>query len=67
MMRIVFYRFQLSIKNVYDYTNVAFSLPTRVNRDGHHEIFPIQLDAEEKQHSINQWTIFNKPSQQQNL
>lgn len=35
-------------QNVYDYTNVAFSLPTRVNRDGHHEIFPIQLDAEEK-------------------
>ncbi|QHW36400.1 lactate dehydrogenase [Staphylococcus ursi] len=35
-------------QNVYDYTNVAFSLPTRVNLEGHHEVFPIQLDKEEK-------------------
>ncbi|WP_086428058.1 lactate/malate family dehydrogenase [Staphylococcus cornubiensis] len=35
-------------QNVYDYKNVAFSLPTRVNLEGHHEVFPIQLDEEEK-------------------
>ncbi|ARJ50535.1 lactate/malate family dehydrogenase [Staphylococcus lutrae] len=35
-------------KQVYDYQNVAFSLPTRVNREGHHEIFALALDEEEK-------------------
>lgn len=35
-------------ERIYDYTNVAFSLPTRINRQGHHEVFPIALDDKEK-------------------
>ncbi len=36
-------------QHVYDYQDVAFSLPTLVNKEGHQTVFPIALDVEEKQ------------------
>ncbi|MBI5974326.1 lactate/malate family dehydrogenase [Staphylococcus canis] len=35
-------------QSIYDYQNVAFSLPTFVNRDGYHHPLEIQLDSDEK-------------------